>query len=78
MKKKIIAFLLAMGMISSLAACGNTSSGNNSGSGSNTVANENLPEPARPASAEVTGDKLTISCLPAPSPRTPLPAALWL
>ena len=61
MKKKIIAFLLAMGMISSLAACGNTSSGNNSGSGSNTVANENLPEPGEAASAEVTGDTLTIS-----------------
>lgn len=61
MKKKIIAFLLAMGMISSLAACGNTSSGNNSGSGSNTVVNENLPEPGEAASAEVTGDKLTIS-----------------
>jgi tripartite ATP-independent transporter DctP family solute receptor len=65
MKKKIIAFLLAMGMISSLAACGNSSSNNSSdsgsGSGSNTVANENLPEPGEVASGEITGDTLTIS-----------------
>lgn len=62
MKKKIIAFLLAMGMISSLAACGNTSSDNGSSSGDNsTVVNENLPEPGEAASAEVTGDTLTIS-----------------
>ena len=78
MKKKIIAFLLAMGMISSLAAAATPVPATTSGSGSNTVANENLPEPGEAASAEVTGDTLTISCLPAPSPRTLPPAPLWL
>lgn len=62
MKKKIIAFLLAMGMLATMTACGgDTSSNSNSGSNDNTVVNENLPEPGEAASAEVTGDNLTIS-----------------
>ena len=61
MKKRILAFLLALGMVSTLAACGATSGTSSTGSTGSTTASADVPEAGEVASGEITGDKLTIS-----------------